>query len=214
MVKRSYEEFRKQRLEENKKRMEDLNLTKLAHSLKPASASPKPSPMKPPRTPRRNTELLPLRRSTRIVNNPAPVYKEVAVEFLERHRRVYYKRRDLSNRVYASDEARANAIDRAEELQSGLEEGFPSFVKPMLQSHTTGGFWLGLPVPFCRKNLPKRDETVCLVDEDGEEYNTVYLAQKTGLSGGWRGFSLAHKLVDGDALVFQLVKRTQFKVVV
>lgn len=67
---------------------------------------------------------------------------------------------------------------------------------------------------FCRSNLPLRDATVTLVDEDGNEYHTVYLAQKTGLSGGWRGFSLAHDLVDGDALVFQLVKTTTFKVMV
>ena len=46
------------------------------------------------------------------------------------------------NRVYASDEARVYAVERAEELQSGLETDFPSFVKPMLQSHVTGGFWL------------------------------------------------------------------------
>ena len=70
----------------------------------------------------------------------------------------------------------------------------------------------GLPVQFCKSYLPVRDNTVTLFDEHGDEYQTVYLAQKTGLSGGWRGFSLAHDLVDGDALVFQLVKHTTFKV--
>ena len=70
----------------------------------------------------------------------------------------------------------------------------------------------GLPVQFCKSYLPVCDDTVTLVDEDGDEYQTVYLAQKTGLSGGWRGFSLAHDLVDGDALVFQLVKNTTVKV--
>jgi hypothetical protein len=53
-----------------------------------------------------------------------------------------------------------------------------------------------------------------LIDEDGEEYPTTYLAQKTGLSAGWRGFSIAHNLVDGDALIFELVKRTAFKVII
>lgn len=36
---------------------------------------------------------------------------------------------------------------------------------------------------------------------------------KTGLSGGWRGFSIAHKLLEGDALVFQLIKPCKFKVI-
>lgn len=53
-----------------------------------------------------------------------------------------YQRRNLLNRVYASDEERASAIDRADEVQSGLDSQYPSFVKPMLQSHVTGGFWL------------------------------------------------------------------------
>ena len=53
-----------------------------------------------------------------------------------------YSRRDLSNRVYASDEDREYAQERAEVLQSGLDPKIPSFVKPMLQSHVTGGFWL------------------------------------------------------------------------
>lgn len=53
-----------------------------------------------------------------------------------------YKRKDLLNRVYAADEDRQYAIGRAEQLQSELDVDFPSFVKPMLQSHVTGGFWL------------------------------------------------------------------------
>ena len=51
-------------------------------------------------------------------------------------------KRDLSNRVYASDEARAMAITRAEELESVLGADYPTFVRPMLPSHVTGGFWL------------------------------------------------------------------------
>lgn len=41
-----------------------------------------------------------------------------------------------------SDECREYAQEKAEELVSGLDPNFPSFVKPMLQSHVTGGFWL------------------------------------------------------------------------
>ncbi|KAK6946129.1 hypothetical protein RJ641_013673, partial [Dillenia turbinata] len=118
-----------------------------------------------------------------------------------RPRRNSQKRKDLDSRVYASDEARLHARKKADELQSILGSEFPSVVKPMKQSHVTGGFWLlvvslqHLPLPFCKKHLPKHDEEIKLVDEDGHEWMTKYLVTKSGLSGGWRGFSIDHKLV-------------------
>jgi hypothetical protein len=51
-------------------------------------------------------------------------------------------RRDLTNRVYATDEARSYAISKAEDLEQELDSSFPIFIKPMTQSHVTGGFWL------------------------------------------------------------------------
>ena len=71
----------------------------------------------------------------------------------------------------------------------------------------------GLPVHFCKTNLSRRDEMMTLIDEDGDEYRTVYLDRKTGLSGGWKGFAVAHDLVDGDALIFQLIRPSAFKVI-
>lgn len=71
----------------------------------------------------------------------------------------------------------------------------------------------GLPHHFCKKHLPNRDVMVNLVDESDEVSETKYLALKSGLSGGWRGFAINHELVDGDALVFQLVEPTTFKVI-
>ncbi|KAK6241045.1 hypothetical protein SCA6_006434 [Theobroma cacao] len=209
--KSTYEQMRKRRLEENKKRMEELNLKNLSQALK--NTSPKPSPMKQmkPRTPRQRVDLTAVRRSSRVADKPKPNYKDIPLEPLERPRRSH-SRRNLWDRVYASDEERAYAIERAEQLESTLESDYPSFVKPMLQSHVTGGFWLGLPVQFCKKHLPDEDKMITLVDEKGEEFPTKYLAEKTGLSGGWRGFSVDHNLVDGDALVFQLVTPTEFKV--
>ncbi|GFY95942.1 AP2/B3-like transcriptional factor family protein [Actinidia rufa] len=211
VAKASYEELRRRRLEENKKRMEELHLPLLSQALKKHS-SPKPSPSKP-RIIRK--ELVAVRRSGRIAKSPAPVYKEIVTyerfEYTRRNLSGVYKR-DLSNRVYASDEARAMAITRAEELESVLGADYPTFVRPMLPSHVTGGFWLGLPSHFCNNNLPRNDGTLTLVDEKGEEYPTIYLARRVGLSGGWRGFSIEHGLVDGDALVFQLIQPTKFKV--
>ncbi|CAD5323512.1 unnamed protein product [Arabidopsis thaliana] len=209
----SYEQIRLNRVEENKKRMEELNLNKLAQSLRvssSSSSSSKPSPAKP-RTMRIPVDFSEVRRSSR-AKGPPPSYKEFGLEPLERRPRRSSQRRDLLNRVYASDDARMYAFDRAEKLQSSLDSEYPSFTKPMLQSHVTGGFWLGLPLPFCKAHMPKRDVIMTLVDEEEEESQAKYLAQKNGLSGGWRGFAIDHQLVDGDAVVFHLIARTTFKV--
>ncbi|XP_016513019.1 B3 domain-containing protein Os01g0234100-like isoform X1 [Nicotiana tabacum] len=109
-------------------------------------------------------------------------------------------------------DANSSAMLRAEEVQANLPSQFPSFAKFMLPSHVTGGFWLGFPKKFCDRHLPKHDDTVVLVDEDEQEYATKYLVDKTGLSGGWRGFSIAHSLLHGDVLIFQLIQPCKFKV--
>ncbi|XP_042007435.1 B3 domain-containing protein At3g19184-like [Salvia splendens] len=207
--KSAYEENRQKRLEENKRRMEELNLNKLAKSLH----TPKPSPMKKvnPKLPKQPLDPSSVRRSSRVADLPPKSYKEVSVfEGMGKPRS--YQRRDLLNRVYAGDEERQYAVQRAEDLHSSLGQDVPSFIKPMLQSHVTGGFWLGLPSHFCKTHLPSSDTTISLVDENDEVSETKYLALKPGLSGGWRGFAIDHELVDGDALVFQLTEPTSFKV--
>ncbi|GFP91128.1 B3 domain-containing protein os06g0194400 [Phtheirospermum japonicum] len=104
-------------------------------------------------------------------------------------------------------------MERAQEIQHKLSPNSPSFLKNMLKSHVTGGFWLGLPKQFCVDHLPECDEKVVLVGENEVEHDTKYLVDKNGLSGGWRGFSIAHKLVEGDVLVFELLKPCKFKVI-
>ncbi|VFQ94086.1 unnamed protein product [Cuscuta campestris] len=115
-------------------------------------------------------------------------------------------------REYAGVDNNSPAMRRARELQANLPPEFPSLVKFMLHSHVTGGFWLGLPRPFCTSHLPKHDGGVVLVDGDDKEWETKYLVKKNGLSAGWRGFSIAHNLVSGDVLVFQLLEPCKFKV--
>ncbi|KAJ4847422.1 hypothetical protein Tsubulata_036300 [Turnera subulata] len=206
----SYEEVRKKRMEENKKRMEELNLKKLSQDLQAKVSKPHPAKQVKPRVPRIPVDVNTVRRSPRVADRPAVSYKDIPLEPLGRFRS--YQRRSLLNRVYASDEVRQYAIERANQLQSGLDSDTPSFVKPMLQSHVTGGFWLGLPLHFCREHLPRSDEMMTLEDEDGDESEAKYLGEKNGLSGGWRGFAIDHELVDGDAVVFQLVNPSKFKV--
>ncbi|KAF8662613.1 hypothetical protein HU200_056214 [Digitaria exilis] len=212
----SYEEQRRRQVEANKRKLEELQLHHLSAAVREAAtAAAKPSPAKKrkARVPR-DPATEPLRRSGRVANLPEkPQYREEVPDFGRKVRRTYGSgRKDLENRVYATDEERSYAITKAEELEEELGSAFPIFVKPMTQSHVTGGFWLGLPTPFCRKYLPKHDETITLEDEEGDEFETLYLARKIGLSAGWRGFSIEHELVDGDCLVFQLIERTKFKV--
>ncbi|XP_011083860.1 B3 domain-containing protein At5g42700 [Sesamum indicum] len=212
MSKVKYEALRQQRMEENKKRMEELHLPLLSQALKNAS-SPKSSPMKKTKPRIARTVLVPVRRSERFSNKSAPQYKEVTFyERVQLPRRVTNRTRDLSNRVYASDESRECAIKKAEALESTLGSDYPTFVKSMLPSHVSGCFWLGLSSDFCKRKLPRNDGVMLLVDEQGEEWPVIYLARKTGLSGGWKKFSVDHDLADGDALVFQLIRSTVFKV--
>lgn len=70
----------------------------------------------------------------------------------------------------------------------------------------------GLPTRFCEDYLPKSRADIILEDEEGLEYEAVFISERNGLSGGWRAFALDHKLDDGDALVFELVEPTRFKV--
>lgn len=51
-----------------------------------------------------------------------------------------------------------------------------------------------------------------LEDEEGVEFDAVFIGNRTGLSGGWRGFAMHHNLEDGDSLVFELAERDRFKV--
>lgn len=70
----------------------------------------------------------------------------------------------------------------------------------------------GLPSRFCVDNFPEETMEIVLEDEEGEEYEAVYIGRRSGLSGGWKRFALDHKLDDGDALLFQLVEPKRFKV--
>ncbi|XP_075479789.1 B3 domain-containing protein At5g42700-like [Primulina tabacum] len=209
-----YEKIRQQRLEENKKRMEQLHLPLLSQALQNAS-SPKTSPMKKIKPRVARTELVPVRRSERFSSKPVANYKEVTVyERVQIPRRITNRTKDILNRVYASDEARERAIKKAEELESTLGSDYPSFVRSMLPSHVSGGFWLGLSSDFSKRKLPRNDGVISLIDEEGEEWPVIYLARKSGLSGGWKKFAVDHHLVDGDALVFQLTRPTILKVFV
>ncbi|KAM1315052.1 hypothetical protein ACFX13_018983 [Malus domestica] len=109
-------------------------------------------------------------------------------------------------------QAKSSAVIRAQEVRSKLEPQFPSFVKSLVRSHVASCFWMGLPSLFCKSHLPDKDITMTLEDESGRQYQSKYIACKTGLSSGWRQFAASHNLLEGDVLAFQLVEPTKFKV--
>ncbi|KAL1534642.1 B3 domain-containing protein-like protein isoform X2 [Salvia divinorum] len=114
--------------------------------------------------------------------------------------------------LYDDIEAQYSVVERAERVLEHLENELPHFVKCMLPSNVAHGFWLHLPKNFCSKYLPKRDTPIVLVDEWGNEYTTSYLLDRNGLSAGWRGFSISHRLLKGDILFFHLTAPCKLKV--
>ncbi|PON72877.1 B3 DNA binding domain containing protein [Parasponia andersonii] len=228
----TYEEVRKQRLEENKKRFEDLGIAKISKSLADLANSEKKSPKRHlPKPKSKSACMVEPRRSSR-ARNPVQSYcDEVFIDLPSTRKRsrtsssswgsgfsievveaFSYLARPLEEVKVASYEERRAALKAAEELQSNLKSGNPSFVKSMVRSHVYSCFWLGLPSKFCEDHLPKSVVDMELENEDGKEYEAIYIGKRSGLSGGWRAFALDHKLDDGDALVFELIEPTRFKI--
>ncbi|XP_057787468.1 B3 domain-containing protein At5g42700-like isoform X2 [Salvia miltiorrhiza] len=114
--------------------------------------------------------------------------------------------------LYDDVEAKYSVMERAERVLAHLENELPHFVKCMLPSNVAHGFWLHLPKNFCSIHLPNHDTSIVLVDEWGNEYKTSYLLDRHGLSAGWRGFSLSHRLLKGDILIFHLTAPCKLKV--
>ncbi|CAI9117466.1 OLC1v1018864C1 [Oldenlandia corymbosa var. corymbosa] len=129
-----------------------------------------------------------------------------------RSRRLSRKQGKLRIAAGSNFEVPSSVMDRAQEFRSSLDARFPSIIKAMLRSHVTWGFWLGLPAAFCKMYMPDHDEICILEDEDGEKFETKYLVGKMGLSGGCRGFAIAHNLSEGDAVIYHLVETCKFKV--
>ncbi|KAK4717639.1 hypothetical protein R3W88_015977 [Solanum pinnatisectum] len=219
----SYEEVRRQRVLDNKKRFEDLGILNISKNLSDITKSEKKSDYKTElrrvRQKANDVYMSEPRRSAR-ARNPVPTYRdEIDIELPSLRKRskfssswASYLARPLEEVKVASFEEKVQALKCAEKLQSNLQSDNPFFIKTMVRSHVYSCFWLGLPTRFCQDHLPKSTVDVLLVDEEGIEYEALFIGKRTGLSGGWRAFALDHKLDDGDALVFELVEPTKFKV--
>ncbi|ONH99610.1 hypothetical protein PRUPE_6G038900 [Prunus persica] len=217
----TYEEARNQRLEENKRKFQDLGISNISKTLTHLTASPNKSQQRVSRPKAKNTcfDLEP-RRSSR-QRNPIQSYRDdvdIGLPTLRKRSRKTssswgsYLARPIEEVRAASYEERSAAFQAAEKLQENLQTENPTFVKSMVRSHVYSCFWLGLPSKFCEDHLSKMGSEMVLEDEDGNEYDAVYIGKRAGLSGGWRGFALEHKLDDGDALVFELTEPARFKI--
>ncbi|VFR00667.1 unnamed protein product [Cuscuta campestris] len=216
----SYEEARKQRVLENKKRFEDLGILNISKGLSDIAKPEKKVLVQRARRIPNATYVLEPRRSSRVRNPVQSYHDDLDVELPSLRKRsrssssswASYLARPIEEVKVASYEERTQAYKAAEKLQSNLQSGNPSFIKSMVRSHVYSCFWLGLPNRFCEVHLPKSTVEMVLEDEEGGEYDAVFISKRAGLSGGWRAFALEHKLDDGDALVFDLVEPTKFKV--
>ncbi|EFH40819.1 predicted protein [Arabidopsis lyrata subsp. lyrata] len=211
----AYEEARKLRLQENHKRFQ-LNFAALPQFQLLQQRNPRPID-------KALFATAEPRRSSRVRTVISSYRDDVAVDTgrtsnlrRSRHSSTWatYISRPLHECKFASYEEKVGALNAAEKFQSRLKSPHPSFVKSMVRSHVYSCFWLGLPSRFCVDNFPEETMEIVLEDEEGEEYEAVYIGRRSGLSGGWKRFALDHKLDDGDALLFQLVEPKRFKIYV
>lgn len=52
------------------------------------------------------------------------------------------RKRSTHASLYSDEEVKSSVMERAKDVQANLAPQFPSFIKPMLPSHVSGGFWL------------------------------------------------------------------------
>lgn len=229
----TYEETRKLRMEENKKRMEELGLMQLSTS------------MKKPRVVRRKLTLeergLERRRSSRVAAIQAQEElrraqesdasdesdEDVSAKSVASSdeseaesdpdsepgspvvRTRYTLRRNRKTPPREISDGRVEATEAAEDIEKELEN--PGFVVSLLDAHVSTDF-LEVPEKFRKRNLPEVDEKVALEDEDEKVWVSTFLPSSGVLGDGWSKFVKEHKLEAGDACVFELLSVNKLKV--
>ncbi|KAJ7565188.1 hypothetical protein O6H91_02G052000 [Diphasiastrum complanatum] len=116
---------------------------------------------------------------------------------------------------YISQRRPVTKLERERTLQAAqsFKSTNPFVVLVIKPSHVYRGFWLALPVKFCRKWLPPANASITLTDPDGLNWQANWLGNPNrcgaGISGGWRRFALDHGLEEGDVCIFELTNREQ-----
>ncbi|XP_026379340.1 putative B3 domain-containing protein At5g58280 isoform X1 [Papaver somniferum] len=190
----SYEEARKLRLEDNKRKFQMAN--SLSNVIRKKNNTAK-NQVKSKRTPV-NPDFV--RRSSR---------PREQVTYTENLGLKNCKTSYIATRVVTYAE-RSDALNRAMSFQSGLLSGNPSFVKSVLHSHVSVLF---VPVEIRNNHLPREAEVrIVFEDEDGSVYEAKYNGVYGLLTTGWKTFFMDHKLDNGDALVIEIIEPTRVKV--
>lgn len=199
---------------QNKMQMMQLGVLQAAKAVQEVAANVRPSARQlQPRSSRKPVESS--RKSLRVKSLPAPNYQAaLQMDFPDeprgRKRTRVVRRNGLSSLrgahpnavLWPSQEMVNKVIAQAEETIAASDG--PAFLKLMLPSHVSGGFWLQLPCDLAR-HMPT-SSCRFILDCEGEEWENVYLVRghnSGGLSGGWRGFAIDQGLCVGDAVVFE-----------
>ncbi|KAL3515266.1 hypothetical protein ACH5RR_022168 [Cinchona calisaya] len=179
---------------------EHHNTTQICCENEPSSSKP--------RNKKKKEKGMPVEKKKKVVSekpkNPKSKGKKVNSDTAKNSRSIKRKRVGISD-IYDDVESKFTVMERAARVLASIEDGAPYFLKCMLPSNVTYSFWLIIPRKFGNLHLPSQDSTVTLVDEWGKEYKTTYLIDRNGLSAGWRGFSMTHRLLKGDILIFRLI---------
>lgn len=217
-----YELARMRRIEENRKRMQELGIMEASRDLT-ASA---PRPQKPRAPARRSgydsdNPFHITRRSDRVAYMDRPDYRDMDGDYdpdwRPRAQRPNYGGY-TSSRNPGSHQRRAwvstTAREHAERLAFSFAEHQPTpcMAKVLTPSQMSGGYWMGLQSDFCKHNMPTTEENIVLEDGEGREWDAIYKPHKRALSGGWRSFAIDHGLEEGDAIVFEQVEPFRMKV--
>jgi hypothetical protein len=209
----AYEAERALKIAANRLRLEELGLLQLGKAIRTVEAPPvgAASRRRPPQA------TTPSRASARIGASERVSYTEAhEPAFGAGERRPRASSRVVLDAVWrgfaASPEAAAAAFDAAvDDAAERVDRAV--FIKQMMPSIISGGFWFSLPcatLPAAVVAAVDQDaakSTIWLEDADGVLFPCVWLKRPTGagLSGGWRGFAIAHALNTADALVFEHV---------
>jgi len=213
----AYEEERNRTIAENRKKLAELGLLNLPQL---GATTPLPQPkirkLVQQKRPAAVAELRPKRvLRTRIDAASQLDHVELDADDFQPRRAPGSVRRGSVRRLAADCDAAAEEEDEvAVELPDGAEvedegdtapkRGGCAYVKHMMPSLVTGGYWAQAPTQLCSA-MPQGTYGIHL--RVGNVLWPVTWLQRpsgAGLSGGWRGFAVDQRLCVGDAVVFQL----------
>eukprot|EP00884_Botryococcus_braunii_P002879 jgi/Botrbrau1/12592/Bobra.0169s0120.1 len=221
------ERERIERIALNKEKLDQCKVQLAAAELA-ASATPRARTMKIFRARKKIDGAYERRISMRSRNKPAPKYRdvfEVEGRTVMRTKAASRKRPPTAS-TWTGAACSLDAMEAARQAARGKAEGIghSAFVKDMLPSHVSGGFWLQAPMDLFNILGWKDKRSIWLRsvsdtrsrepdyeycgDVARREWECVWLPRPpngAGLSGGWRGFSLDHELTPNDSLVFEVV---------